>query len=142
LNQNKIIYWLIMGVFILTGCRSCEETGQIIDPGVLEPSQPTDLPVDTPTPLAPVGVLLTPAGSDQELAADLNTIIGSYIRDQELRYQVLTDLTDEDFVRDEYRIVVALPPNPGIAELAQNFPDTKFLAVGFNDLEPGDNLTW
>jgi len=141
LNKNKIIYWLLIGVFILTGCRSGEETGQVIDPGVLEPSQPTDLPVDTPTPLAPVGVLLTPAGSDQQLAADLNTIIGSYIGDQELRYQVLTDLTDEDFARDEYRIVVALPPNPGIAELAQNFPDTKFLAVGFNDLEPGDNLS-
>ncbi len=141
MNKYKIIYWLLIAVFILTGCRSGDETGEAIDPGVLETLLPTDLPVDTPTPLAPVGVLLTPAGSDQQLVAELNTIIGGYIRDQGLRYQVLADLTSGDFVRDEYRIVVVLPPYPGIAELAQNFPDTKFLAVGFNDLEPGDNLS-
>jgi hypothetical protein len=85
--------------------------------------------------------LLTPADSDQQLAAELNPIIGGFIRDQGLRYQVLPGLTGEDYVRDEYRIVVALPPYPDIAELAQNFPDTKFLAVGFNDLEPGNNLS-
>ena len=141
MNKSKSIYWLLIAVFILAGCRSGEETGQVNDPGVLETQLPTDLPLDTPTPLAPVGVLLTPADSDQQLAAELNTIIGGYIRDQGFRYQVLVNLTGEDFVRDEYRIVVALPPNPGIAELAQNFLDTKFLAVGFNDLEPGDNLS-
>lgn len=125
----------------MTGCGRGEETEQVIDPGGLETPLSTDLPVDTPTPLAPVGVLLTPADSDQQLAAELNTIIGGYIRDQGLRYQVLTDLTDDDFGRDEYRIVVALAPYPGLAELSQNYPDTKFLAVGFNDLEPGDNLS-
>ncbi len=141
MNKNKIIYWLLVGIFILSGCRSGGETGQVIDPEVLETPLTTDLPVNTPTALAPVGVLLTPADSDQQLAADLNTIIGGYIRDQGLRYQVLRSLTGDDFERDDYKIVVSLPPNPDIAELAQNFPDTKFLAVGFNDLEPADNLS-
>ena len=140
MNRN-IIYWLLIGVFILAGCNTGGETGEVVDPEVLATPLPSDLPIDTPTVLTPVGVLLTPPGSDQQLVTELNPIIGNYIRDQGLRYQVLPDLTASDFERDEFRIVVILPPYPGISELARNFPDTKFLAVGFNDLEPGNNLS-
>jgi hypothetical protein len=96
---------------------------------------------DTPTPLAPVGVLLTPGEGDQALAEELNSLIGGYIREEGLRFQVLTYLADDDFTREDYQIVVVLPPYPEIAELAGNHPDTRFLAVGFNDLEPGPNLS-
>ncbi len=138
--KKIIIYWLLIGAFIVAGCSS-GETAEVIDPAVPATSPPTDLPPNTPTALAPVGVLLTPAGSDELLAKELNPIIGTYIREQGLRFQVLPGLTGDDFERDDINIVVVLPPYPGITELAQSFPDTNFLAVGFNDLEPGSNLS-
>ena len=141
MNKNKFIYWLLIGVILLAGCSNGSVTEEVTDPGIPGSLVPTDLPIDTPTPLAPVGVLLTPEGSDQQLAAELNSIIGGYIRDQGLRFQVLVNLTAEDFERDEYEIVVVLSPYPGVSDLAESFPDTKFLAVGFNDLEPSDNLS-
>lgn len=141
MKKNNIIYWLLIGIFILTGCNNSAQTEVVNDPELQETMLPTDLPLDTPTALAPVGVLLTPAESDQQLAAELNPIIGSYVRDLGLRFQVLVNLTDEDFQRDEFRFVVVIPPDPGISELAQNHPNTNFLAVGFNDLEPAVNLS-
>ena len=72
---------------------------------------------------------------------ELNPIIGSYIRDLGLRFQVLTNLTEDDFQQDEYQIVVVLAPFPDLQTLAESTPDTKFLAVGFNDLAPGENLS-
>jgi hypothetical protein len=86
-------------------------------------------------------VLLTPDGSDPALAEDLNPIIGDNIRSEGLRFQVLNSLSEDDFSREDYRVVVVLFPYPGLSELAQNNPDTRFLAVGFNDLEPGSNLS-
>lgn len=143
MKTRRWVYWLILGIFLLAGCQagSGSETEIVTDQQATGIIEPTDLPIDTPTPLAPVGVLLTPAGSDQDLVDELNSLIGGYIRDEGLRYQVLTNLTDEDFQRDQFRIVVVLSPYPGITEMALNNPETRFLAVGFNDLEPGTNLS-
>jgi hypothetical protein len=42
---------------------------------------------------------------------------------------------------DEVRVVVVLPPGPGLAELAASAPQTQFLAVGIPGAEPGPNLS-
>jgi len=141
LNRNIFIYLLLISIVILAGCQNGVETEDIAGPGVQDTPLMTDIPIVTPTALASVGALITSEDSDQQLAADLNSIVGNYIREQGLRYQVLTNLTAEDFDRDEFRYVVVLPPYPDLAELALNNPNTKFLAVGFNDLEPGVNLS-
>jgi hypothetical protein len=88
-----------------------------------------------------VGVFLTPAGSNTDLVETLNPMIGSLIREQGLRYQVLPNLTETDFHSEQYAIVVVVPPFPELASLAENSPETKYLAVGFNDLEPTDNIS-
>jgi len=141
LKISRFIYWLLLGVLLLSGCSGNPET-QV--PGDIEPVSSPVIEVkstDTPAPLAPVGVLIIPAGDDQALADELNSVIGDYIRAEGLRFQVLTFLTEDDFAREDYQIVVALPPFPEITELAQNHPDTRFLAVGFNDIEPSSNLS-
>jgi hypothetical protein len=130
---------MFLFVLLFSACSSNAET-QL--PQTQEPSPTTIvLPTDTPTPLAPVGVFLTPDGSDPALAEELNTLIGSYLREEGLRYQVLNSLVEDDFDREDYRIVVVLSPYPDLAVLAEDHPDTKFLAVGFNDIEPGSNLS-
>lgn len=136
------IYWVLLIMLFLTGCGIAgKDTVSPVDGTFTAVPEPTLTPADTPTPLPPVGVLLTPPGSDQGLIDELNPIVGSYIRDLGLRYQVLINLTADDFQRENYQIVVILAPFPDIQALVDLAPETKFLAVGFNDLIPGENLS-
>jgi len=142
LKNYRTIYWFLVITLLLTGCGAVgEKTVLPADGASTSGPEPTSAPVDTPTPLPPVGVLLTPPESDQGLIDELNPIIGNNIRELGMRYQVLINLSQEDFQHDDYQIVIVLAPFPDLQTLAESAPDTKFLAVGFNDLEPGTNLS-
>jgi hypothetical protein len=137
--NRKLIYWFLLFLIFLTGCSAGSETPlEVVDTATVSP---TSLPTDTPTPLAPVGVFLTPEGADQDLVGDLGSLIGEYIKEEGLRYQVLPDLSASDLQNETFAIVVAIPPFPDLAALAESAPDTKFLAIGFNELSVGDNLS-
>ncbi len=140
--NKKAIYWFLVISLLLTGCGAGgKSTISPSEDTFTAAPEPTHTPSDTPTPLAPVGVLLTPPGSDQGLIDDLNPIIGGYIRELGLRFQVLSNLTQDDFQHDDYQVVVVLAPFPELQTLAEFATNTKFLAVGFNELETRDNLS-
>ena len=142
MSGRRDIYRLVLLVLLLTGCTLPGGGGSPGDQTLpTEIILPTETAVDTPTPLAPVGAFITPVESDPDLVGTLNPLISSYLREQGLRYQVLPSISAEDFQADDFKIVVVLPPFPGLDTLAQASPETKFLAVGFNDLEPLENLS-
>jgi len=140
--MKKRFYWLILIFLILAGCSSGQDievpNGDLI---ATETSPPAAVPIDTPTPLAPVGLFLTPPGSDPNLVEELNPLVGEYIKAEGYRYQVLETMSVEDFQRDDFRLVVVLPPYPDLEALVLGAPGTKFLAVGFNDVDPLENLS-
>ncbi len=140
--RQKKYYWLFIIVFILVGCSLQPDTQTpSIEPNFTETPVPTATLADTPTPLSPVGVFLTPPESDPSLVEELNPLVGGYIRAEGLRFQVLETMAPGDFQTDDFQLVIVLPPYPDLETLAQGAPDTKFLAVGFNDLDPLDNLS-
>jgi hypothetical protein len=57
-----------------------------------------------------------------------------------LEFQTRQTLTPEE-VTPAIKVVVALPPDPGLAELAVAAPQTRFLGIGIPGLEAGNNLT-
>ncbi|MEE9599572.1 MAG: hypothetical protein V3V66_03845 [Anaerolineales bacterium] len=140
--MKKRFYWLILIFLILAGCSSGQDTevpnGELI---AIETSPPTAAPIDTSTPLSPVGVFLTPPGSDLNLVEELNPLVGEYIKAEGFRYQVLETMSVGDFQRDDFRLVIVLPPYPDLEALVLGAPGTKFLAVGFNDVDPLENLS-
>jgi len=140
--MKKRFYWLILISLILAGCSSGQDieapNGELI---ATETSPPTAAPIDTPSPLSPVGVFLTPPGSDPNLVEELNPLVGEYIKAEGFRYQVLETMSVGDFQRDDFRLVVVLPPYPDLEALVLGAPGTKFLAVGFNDVDPLENLS-
>jgi hypothetical protein len=142
LAKYKGFYWLLIIILFLVGCSLQQDTqtpnGELVFTAT---PLPTATPADTLTPLSPVGVFLTPPEVDPNLVEELNPLIGGYIRAEGLRFQVLETMAPGDFLRDDFRLVVVLPPYPDLEALAQRAPDTKFLAVGFNDLDPLDNLS-
>ena len=141
MNKKIGLYWLI-AVFLMAGCSfnaGPDTPGAEIT--ATEELTLTEIPTETPISLPPVGVFLTPDGSDSDLVEELNPLFSAYIKEQGLRYQVLPNLSADDFETEDFQIVIVLPPFPDLETLAQQAPQTKFLAVGFNDLDPLENLS-
>ena len=128
-----------MLVILLTACSGGTETP--IQETATVTVSPTSPPTDTPTPLAPVGVFLTPEGFSPGLVAELGPVIGGYIKAEGLRYQVLPNLELSDFQNENYAMVVVIPPFPELDDLVESAPQTKFLAIGFEKLSPRENLS-
>jgi len=85
-------------------------------------------------------VLLTPAGADQAFANLLQTDLNDIVTHAGLHLQVRGQLAQSDLT-PSLKLVVALPPDPGLAQLVAMAPETQFLAVGIPGLEASSNLT-
>jgi hypothetical protein len=87
-----------------------------------------------------MAVLLAPTGADEANVSYLQTALNDIVIGQGFRWQVRQQLLPEDLV-PELHLVVAVPPDPGLAQLAVSAPDTQFLALGIPGLEAAPNLT-
>jgi len=87
-----------------------------------------------------MAVLLESAGADQDQVSTLQTALNNTVVQAGLRWQVRQQLTTSDLV-PELRLVVALPPDPGLTGLVAAAPQTQFLALGIPGLEAAPNLT-
>ncbi len=101
---------------------------------------PTSTITPTPTLVPPVAVLLAPPASDQNQVRNLQTELNGIITSAGLRWQVRQQLGKDDLT-PELRLVVAVPPDTGLAELAASAPSTQFLALGIAGLSEAPNLT-
>ena len=110
-------------------------------PTITQTSTATATITPTKTPLPPAGVFLAPQEAPDSMVNEIQTLLSEWIPDLGYRFQVRPSLKDEDFARDDYQIVVAIPPNPTISDLVANHPETRFLTIGILDLPPSPNLT-
>jgi len=94
----------------------------------------------TPTPQPPLAVLLAATGADQAQISHLQTGLNDIVLAAGLRWQVWQQLTKNDLI-PSLRLVVVIPPDPGLAEWIAAAPDTQFLAIGIPGLEAAPNLT-
>ncbi len=84
--------------------------------------------------------MLAPAGADEAQVSALQSALYEAITSAGLRWQVRPSLSAADLT-PELRLVVALPPDPGLAALAAAAPQTQFLAVGIPNLPEAPNLS-
>jgi hypothetical protein len=136
----------ILLAFLLLSLSAC---GTVIptDKPTLTPSPSpsstaTTIPTATPTPTPPppLAVLLAASGADQANVNYLETTLNNTVTGQGFHWQVRQQLSPADLT-PELRLVVAVPPDPGLAQLAASAPDTQFLALGIPGLETTPNLT-
>jgi hypothetical protein len=86
-------------------------------------------------------VLLAPPDADPTLVNTLETALEAPINDAGMHWQVQQSLSPDDFTQAQVRLVIALPPSSGLADLAATAPQTQFLAVGIPGLVPQTNLS-
>ena len=106
-------------------------------------TQLTDTPKITDIPTTPpqsLTVLVIPPEADPAQFDELTSTLSELARDEGLDFELRSSFTVQDLA-PSLRLLVALPPDPGLAELARAAPQTQFLGIGIPDLEPAPNLS-
>jgi hypothetical protein len=142
--RTQIFWGLILISLVVSGCSGglpFASPTETLAPTSTATLTPTVIPSATPTPLAPIGLLLAPSEADSNLVAEVQNRLSQWIPELGYRFQIRQALTEADLDRDDFRLVVVLPPYDGIASLVVSHPEINFMAVGVPGLEARSNLT-
>jgi hypothetical protein len=129
---------LLVGiVIILSACGGGESAATLT-------AIPTDTPIlppaSTTTPTVPLAVLLIPADLDTDTSNLYQKTVYDLAQASGFRFQVLNSLTPET-LEPGLQVVIALPPDPGIAVLAAAAPQVQFLAINIPGVSAGGNIS-
>ena len=147
LSRRFLLFVLSGAIFVLfcmalAACKpSSEPTAIEIQPTQTAAIIPTATftPLPSPTALPARVILLAPAGSDPAVAGEMQSLLDELAVQEGYTLEVKAELSEGDF-GDNLKLVVALPPDTGIANFAAAHPSTQFLAVGIPGVQPGGNL--
>jgi hypothetical protein len=135
----KHFLFAIFTVAILSACGG--SATQVSGPTVV----PTDTPLPTatiiPTPSTPLAILVIPADMDKETSDLYQKTVYDLSQQTGFRFQVRNLLTPADLADPTLKVVIALPPDPGLAALAPTAPTVQFLAVNIPNLAAGGNIS-
>ncbi len=110
-----------------------------------QPELPTQVPtpVSSPTPSTPLVILILPADLPQDELNEYQTLIYNLAQLNGMRFQLRNTLSVPELQAElpALKVVIALPPDPGLAVLLAAAPDVQFLAVKIRDLTLAPNLS-
>jgi hypothetical protein len=91
----------------------------------------------------PLAILVLPADMPQKDQDSYQKLVYDLAQANGMRWQVLNTLTPADLTLagPALKVVIAMPPDPGLAALAAAAPQVEFLAVGISDLPVASNLS-
>ncbi len=105
---------------------------------------PTDTPIVPPTvtatPTTPLAILVLPADLEPDTSNLYQKTVYDLAQASGLRFQVRNALTLTD-LEPGLKVVIALPPDPGIAALAAAAPQVQFLAINIPEVAAGGNIS-
>jgi hypothetical protein len=109
------------------------------------PDAATETPAATtsPTPSAPLVILIVPADMPQDESDRYQTLVYDLAQANGMRFQVRNSLTVEEVQMElpALKIVIAVPPDPGLEALTIAAPGVQFLSVSIPNLTPAANLS-
>ena len=136
MRQRSII--LFIGIaLVLNACGAGQATATSTP---VPTDTPIPLPTLTATPAVPLAILVVPADMDADTSNLYQKTVYDLAQASGLRFQVRNELTPAD-LEPSLKIVVALPPDPGIAALAAAAPQVQFLAINIPNLTAGGNVS-
>jgi len=106
---------------------------------------PTDTPIVPPmltaTPTVPLAILVLPADLDAETSDLYQKTVYDLAQASGLRFQVRNSLSLADVAEPGLQVVIVLPPDPGVVQLATAAPTVQFLAINIQDVTAGSNIS-
>lgn len=128
-----------MLVMVVSACGA-GETATAVTATAVPTDTPPLLPTLTTTPTVPLAILVLPANMDAETSNLYQKTVYDLAQASGMRFQVRNSLTSAD-LEPGLKIVISLPPDPGIAALAAATPDAQFLAINVPDVGAGGNVS-
>ena len=135
MRQRLIIFLLFM--LVLSACGGGEAAGTSTP---VPTDTPTVPPTLTPTAATPLAILVLPADLDPDTSNLYQKTVYDLTQVSGMRFQVRNSLTAAD-LEPGLQVVIALPPDPGIAALAAAAPQVQFLAINIPELAAGGNIS-
>ncbi|MDP3186323.1 MAG: hypothetical protein Q8M58_13735 [Anaerolineales bacterium] len=130
-------------VQVLILLAACAMPGQPA-PTPAEPTAPppTPSPTSEATAVSPLAILVIPADMPQDQSNLYQSIVYDLAQQAGMRFQVRNALTVSDVSTEPgLKVVIALPPDSGLAGLAAAAPQVQFLGVGIPGLTSAANLS-
>lgn len=137
MRLRSIILLVVLSI-VASACGGPAESAAT--PTSVPTTGPTVPPAATATPTVPLAVLVIPADLDAETSNLYQSTVYDLAQASGFRFQVLNSLTPEE-IEPGLQVVIALPPDPGIAALADAAPDAQILAINIPGVSPGGNIS-
>ncbi len=135
----KHFLFAILIVAILSACGT--SATEIAAPSAVPTHTPVPSPTVIPTPSTPLAILVVPTDMEQATSDLYQKTVYDLAQQSGYRFQVRNALTLVDVTGPTLKVVVAVPPDPGIATLAPTAPGVQFLAVNIPGLTAGGNVS-
>lgn len=136
LVRAKLALFFILSFSMLSACS----LGGKAEPTPAATNTPIPPPTLSPTPATPLAILLLPADMDKATSDAYQKTVYELTQSSDMRFQVRNSLTPQE-IEPGLKIVVALPPDPGLAALATAAPNVQFLAVDIPGVTAGGNIS-
>lgn len=135
--RAKLAFFIILIASILSACGL---GGKAATPTAAPTITPTPLPVLTPTLVVPLAILVLPADMAKAESDAFQKVVYDLAQQTGMRFQVRNSLSPAD-LDPGLKVVIALPPDPGLATLAAAAPQVQFLAINIPDITAGGNVS-
>ena len=136
--RQRLIILLTLIMLALSACGGGEAAGT-------STPVPTDTPVVpptlTPTAATPLAILVLPADLDPDTSNLYQKTVYDLTQTSGLRFQVRNIFSVADLGEPGLKVVISLPPDPGIAALAAAAPQVQFLAINISEVTAGGNIS-
>lgn len=136
--RHKIAIFIVLLSIILSACGSNELSATATP---LPTETPVIPPTLTSTPTTPLAVLILPAEMDPEASNLYQKTVYDLAQASGMRFQVRNTMTPEEMTEPGLQIVVAFPPDPGVAALAAAAPNVQFLAINIPGVTAAGNVS-
>ena len=135
--RPRFIALFVLIVLALSSCGGGE-------PAATSTPIPTDTPIVPPTltatPTVPLAILIVPADLDPDTSNLYQKTVYDLTQASGYRFQVRNALTPAE-LEPGLQVVIAFPPDPGIAALAAAAPQVQFLAINIPEVTAGGNVS-
>jgi hypothetical protein len=136
----KYFFFAILIVVLLSACGG-KATEVVAGPTVVPTHTPLPPATMIPTLSTPLALLVVPVDMDKTSSDLYQKTVYDLAQASGFRFQVRNALTPTDLADPTLKVVIVLPPDPGLVSLVPTAPGVQFLAVNIPDLTAGGNLS-
>ncbi len=139
MRVKKFLFTILI-IVVLSACKG-SATETIAPPTAVPTHTPPPAATIIPTPSTPLAILVVPADMDKAASDLYQKTVYDLAQASGFRFQVRNALVPADLADPTLKVVIALPPDPGVAALAPTAPGVQFLAVNIPNLTAGGNIS-